>query len=130
MFAFTHADQVRSYTELRGAKRAAQAILGRGEAQELEITNLESGLVAALLTAVDGRHFHPYERIEQPAFSAPSISGFIPAYQRKRIGAVVYRALDHTSWLVLDTRTGGRRQVPTTKAACILTREMRFGLEL
>src|SRR4051812_15358111 len=72
---------------------------------ELEIVNSETRTVAFMCTPVQGRIFHPWERVETPAFAAPHFEGFYPAYTRKRIMATVYRAYDAEAempWLVHD----------------------------
>lgn len=95
---------------------------------EIEIVNSETGTVAFMCTPVQGRIFHPWERVETPAFAAPHFEGFYPAYTRKRIMATVYRAYDaeaELKWLVHDGRTGGKELVANTKAACALTKAMK-----
>jgi len=126
MFHFQIAgeDQPRTYDALGRAKQAANR-LAASKQLEVQVVDSTSAQVVHIATYVEGRYFHPFERVETPAVpNAREFKGFIPAYQRKRCGAVVYRALDERSWLVLDTVTGGRRRVATTKAACALTKAM------
>lgn len=95
---------------------------------ELEVvTDDEDGnpVVAYVATPVEGRNFHPYERVETPAFQAPHIEGYRPAYQRVRIGTVVYRKLDEKGWLVFNTQTGEKIEVATTAKAREITNRMR-----
>lgn len=95
---------------------------------ELEIVNTETNAVAFMCTPVQGRIFHPWERVETPAFAAPHFEGFFPAYTRKRIMATVYRAYDadaELKWLVHDGRTGNTQLVANTKQACALTKAMK-----
>jgi hypothetical protein len=122
-------DADRMFEQLGRAKTSANR-LAVSRQIEVEVVNLDDLTVAHLATYVEGRIFHPYERIELPKFSAPSLEGFRPAYTRKRIQATVYRALDHSGWLIHDGRTDGMAVVRTTKQACAVTNGMRAGDEL
>jgi predicted PhzF superfamily epimerase YddE/YHI9 len=100
---------------------------------ELEVVHTETNVVAFVATPVQGRLFHPWERVETPKFAAPHFEGWRPAYTRKRIEATVYRSYDEENelpWRVFDGRTKSFRDVATTKAACELTKAMRQGLTL
>jgi hypothetical protein len=114
----------RSYDNLGRARQYANSQAAKNQI-EIQVVDTTTSQVAHIATYVEGRYFHPFERVETPAVpNAREFKGFIPAYQRTRCGAVVYRALDKSSWLVLDTNTHGRRLVATTKAACALTKAM------
>jgi hypothetical protein len=118
----------RSYKNLGLAKSAANKMASSKQV-ELDVVDAD-GNVAFIATYVAGRYFFPFERVENATFTTPHIEGFRVAYTRRRIQATVYRALDEKSWLVRDGRTGGTLVVPTTKAACHLTTEMRLGRTL
>ena len=116
------------------ADRLAQEFGG-----EFEITHNETGVVAyltsqrAILKRDEGVHFVPWSRLETPRFAAPDIEGFYPAYTRKRIEAVVYRAYDNEAempWLVRDGRTGGTRLCANTTESRQLLTAMKNGLML
>lgn len=114
------------------AREAAQRV-AKELTVELEVIHVPTGAVAFVATYVEGRQFHPWERVETPAHQAPHFAGWRPAYQRKRIQATVYRSYDEDNelpWRVLDGRTGNHRDVANTKAACQLTKDMRGGLTL
>jgi hypothetical protein len=128
----------KTYQVLKAAKAFADKVAIE-QGIELEVVNTETGTVTyltspALIAKRDaGVHFVPWSRLETPKFAAPVVEGFYPAYNRVRVGAVVYRAYDEAAelpWMVLDTRTGGRQLVPTTKAARMVTNAMRAGLML
>jgi hypothetical protein len=100
---------------------------------EVEIVDAETNGVAHVATYVEGRHFHPWERVENIKFQHPHFEGFYPAYSRKRITTVVYRSYDDEAefpWRVWDGRTGGHLDVATTKAARLLCTEMKNGRQL
>lgn len=120
--------QVKNYERLNAAIEFANK-QAKELAEELEVVD-EDNRVAHVATYVDGRTFHPWERVETPKFAAPHFEGFRPAYTRKRIEAVVYRGVDERSWLVFDGRTGGQKIVATTKLACALTKQMAQGKTL
>lgn len=132
-------DNVRvEYPRLHDAKAKADR-LATTLGGELEVVNTETKEVAYLTSQRviakrdEGRHFVPWTRLETPTFSAPDIEGFYPAYTRKRIQAIVYRAYDADAelpWLVRDGRTGGTRLVPNTTASRKLLTAMRQGLLL
>jgi hypothetical protein len=87
----------------------------------------------AILKRDAGVHFVPWSRLETPKFTAPEIAGFYPAYTRKRIEAVVYRAYDNEAeqpWLVRDGRTGGTRLCANTTESRKLLTAMKNGLTL
>lgn len=87
----------------------------------------------AIAKREEGAHFVPWTRLETPAFDAPEIEGFYPAYTRKRIQAVVYRAYDAEAeqpWLVRDGRTGGTRLCANTTESRHLLTAMKEGLAL
>lgn len=116
------------------ADRLAQELGG-----EFEITHDETGVVAyltshrAILKRDEGVAFVPWTRLETPKFAAPEIEGFYPAYTRKRIEAVVYRAYDTEAdqpWLVRDGRTGGTRLCANTTESRKLLTAMKNGLML
>lgn len=121
--------QVREYGRLHDAVNKANA-LALEHTAEFEVVDTESQTVAHVATYVQGRHFHPFERVETPKFSAPHIEGYRPAYNRKRIEAVVYRSLDERSWLVRDGRTGGTRVCGNTVESRQLLTAMKNGLTL
>lgn len=84
---------------------------------ELQVVDAESKAVMYLTSPKAiakrdlGTHFTPFTRLETPGFTAPEITGFYPAYTRKRIEAVVYRAYDteaEMGWLVYDGREGAK----------------------
>ena len=99
--------------------------LSTEEGIELEVVHEETGAVIAVTSPLTPGHFVPWSRVETPKFVAPHLGAWRPAYTRKRVGAVVYRSLTSKSWLVLDTRTGGRIAVSTTKEAREITNKMR-----
>lgn len=92
---------------------------------ELEVVHEATGAVIAVTSPLTPGHFVPWTRVEAPRFAAPHLTDWRPAYTRKRVGAVVYRSLTSKSWLVLDTRTGGKIVVGTTKEAREITNKMR-----
>jgi len=116
-----HETTVKSETSFDAAIEA-----GNAAALDLktETEVVKDGDVIAVFSPVRGRQFHPWERVESPTFTAPHMEGFRPAYTRKRVQAVVYRSLEDASWLVLDCRTGGSVQVPSTYAARMITNKM------
>lgn len=95
------------------------------EGIELEVVHESTGAVIAVTSPLTPGHFVPWTRVETPKFVAPHFADWRPAYTRKRVGAVVYRSLTSKSWMVLDTRTGGREVVGTTKEAREITNRMR-----
>lgn len=100
--------------------------------RELKVVHTPTGAVVHVATYVPAEqdHFHPWERIEATprVDGTPDFEGYVPAYHRKRIPAVVYRPLEKgAEWLVWDGRSKNSVLVATTKAACTLTREMRQG---
>ena len=116
------------------ADRLAQDLGG-----EFEVVHKETEAVAyltsrrAILKRDEGVHFVPWSRLETPKFTAPDIDGYYPAYTRKRIEAVVYRAYDKDAdqpWLVWDGRTGGRRLCANTTESRHLLTAMKNGLLL
>lgn len=121
--------QTKTYQQLRAATEFANAKAVELSV-ELEVVETESETVAHVATPVQGRQFHPFERVETPKFSALHIEGYRPAYTRKRIEAVVYRSLDNSHWLVRDGRTGGRAQCANTTETRHLLTEMRNGRQL
>lgn len=126
MFHFTlgSEDQPRVYESLPRARAQANRLAAKRQV-EIEVIRDEDDQVVHIATYVEGRYFYPFERVETPGVpNARHFDGFIPAYQRKRAGAVVYRRLDEKAWLVHDTVTGGRRLVRSTRAACLLTNQM------
>jgi hypothetical protein len=133
MFTVQTEAGVKEYATLALAKQYANRA-AKSKGIELEVVNSETGSVAHMATYVEGRHFHPWERVETPKFQSPHFEGFYSAYTRPRVGAAVYRAYGDEAelkWLVWDGRTGGKRLVATTKAACALTKAMlREGLML
>ena len=101
--------------------------LSTSEGIELEVVHEATGAVIAVTSPLSPGHFVPWTRIETPGFVAPHLSDWRPAYSRKRSGAVVYRSLTSKTWLVLDTKTGGRVIVATTKEAREITNKMTKG---
>lgn len=99
--------------------------LSTSEGIELEVVHEATGAVIAVTSPLSPGHFVPWTRVETPKFVAPHFTDWRPAYTRKRVGAVVYRSLTSKSWMVLDTRTGGRMVVGTTKEAREITNSMR-----
>jgi len=121
--------QTKAYARLEKATEFAQAKAIELGA-EVEVIHDETQAVAFLATYVQGRHFHPWERVETPKHHAPHFEGWYSAYTRKRIEATVYRSYDEEAelkWRVYDGRTKRYLDVATTKAACKLTKEMRQG---
>lgn len=119
----------KTYERLNAATERAQKV-AIAEGVELEVVHQESGALAFLATPVQGRRFYPFERVETPKFAAPHIAGYRLAYTRRRIEAGVYRALDHSHWLVYDGRTKGTRKVANTTEARLLLTEMKNGKTL
>lgn len=119
-------DDLVTFEDLDVAKEFARGVAVEHSVELEVVTVNEDGetVVVYVATPVEGRAFHPWERVETPAFEAPHVEGFRPAYQRKRIGAVVYRKLSERGWLVLNTLTGERVEVTTTKAARLITNRM------
>ncbi len=99
--------------------------LSTEEGIELEVVHEATGAVIAVTSPLSPGHFVPWTRIETPKFVAPHMADWRPAYTRKRVGAVVYRSLTSKSWMVLDTRSGGREVVGTTREAREITNKMR-----
>lgn len=99
--------------------------LSTSENIELEVVHEATGAVIAVTSPLHVGSFTPWTRIETPKFVAPHLSEWRPAYTRKRVGAVVYRSLTAKAWMVLDTRTGGKIVVGTTKEAREITNRMR-----
>lgn len=133
MFTVQTAAGVKEYATLALAKQYANRA-AKSQHIELEVVAQETGAVAHVATYVEGRHFHPFERVQTPRTQSPHFDGFRPAYNRPKVGATVYRAYDpeaEMKWLVWDGRTNRTRLVATTKAACQLTKAMlREGLVL
>jgi hypothetical protein len=143
MYAITTTAQVQlpaneklEYARLHDATAKADALAARLVGAEFEVTETESRTVAyvtsqrAILKRDEGVHFVPWTRLEVPKFSAPEIAGFYPAYTRKRIEAVVYRAVDEDAelpWLVRDGRTGGTQLCANTTESRKLLTAMRNG---
>lgn len=115
------------FEELSDARELAERLATENKV-ELEVVHTATGAVAYVATYVTGRIFHAWERVETPRFEAPHIEGYRPAYQRVRIGAVVYRPLEKGEpWLVLHN---GRRYLrPTTAGAREVTNALRRGEE-
>jgi len=108
---------------------------------ELEVVDSDTNSVAyltsqkAIAKRDEGVWFTPFTRLETPKFTAPDISGFYPAYTRRRIEAVVYRAYDtdaEQGWLVWDGREGakGTKLCSNTTESRKLLTAMRHGLML
>jgi hypothetical protein len=145
MYAITTSAQVQlpanvrvSYQRLNDATAKADSLATQFGA-EFEVTHTETATVAyltsprAILKRDAGVHFVPWSRLETPKFGAPDIEGFYPAYTRKRIQAVVYRAYDNDAeqpWLVRDGRTGGTRLCANTTESRKLLTAMKQGLML
>jgi hypothetical protein len=126
------------YSRLNDATAKADA-LAHAHQGEFEVVHSETGTVAYLSSARAiakrdlGVWFVPWTRLETPKFSAPEIAGFYPAYTRKRIEAVVYRAYDDEAelpWMVRDGRTGGTRLCKNTTESRKLLTAMKNGLTL
>lgn len=133
MFKIQTEAGVKEYATLARAKEYANRA-ARSKRIELEVVAADTNAVVHVATYVEGRYFHPWERVETPKFQSPHFEGFRPAYTRPKVGATVYRAYDEEAelkWLVWDGRTGGKRLVASTKQACALTKAMlREGLTL
>jgi hypothetical protein len=133
MYTIALADQAtKEYARKDKAIEFANKV-ARRDAVELEVVDSETNAVVHVATPVEGRQFHPWERVETPKFQSPHFEGWRPAYTRSRIQATVYRSYDEEAelkWLVHDGRTGGKLEVATTKAARLLTTEMRHGRTL
>jgi hypothetical protein len=100
--------------------------------RELKVVHTATGAVVHVATFVpaEQEHFNPWERVEVTprVDGTPDFEGYVPAYHRKRIPAVVYRPLEKgAEWLVWDGRSTNSVLVPNTREACTLTREMRQG---
>lgn len=126
------------YKRLQDAAAKAD-VLALAHAAEFAVTEGESKTVAyltsprAIAKRDEGTHFVPWSRLETPKFSAPEIAGFYPAYTRKRIEAVVYRAYDADAelpWLVRDGRTGNTQLCANTTESRKLLTAMRQGKQL
>ena len=77
-------------------------------------------------TPVRDRIFHAFERVEDSKVEMPRIETHRVAYVRTRVGAAVYRPLTKGDpWLVVQPSTGLRREVPTTRAAGQVLKELR-----
>ena len=111
------------FDDLQAAVEAAQ-IIAREEGIELEVVHTETETAAAVVSPTTEGNFAPWHRVETPKFATPHLLQWRPAYSRKRVGAVVYRSLTAKAWMVLDTRTGGRRVVATTAEAREITNAM------
>lgn len=132
-FTITLPDAEPKTYQVRDAAVAFATKVSKEQGIELEVVDSETNSVVKVTTPVEGRHFHPWERVETPKFQSPHFEGWRPAYTRVRIQATVYRSYDAEAefpWLVHDGRTGGKLQVATTKAARLLTTEMKLGRTL
>jgi hypothetical protein len=130
MYTIQHQDTSFRFEDVAEASVKAQEWTNE-ESVELQVIHQATGAVVLVTTPIQpGHYFQPWQRIENPKFSAPYFEGFIPAYTRKRIQATVYRSQDHAGWRVHDGRTGNFVDVKTTKEACHLTTSMRKGQEL
>lgn len=124
--------QAKSYQRLDSATEFARKYASENTV-ELEVVHTETGAVAFVATYVEGRLFHPWERVETPRFAAPHFEGWRPAYTRKRIEATVYRSYDEDNelpWRVFDGRTKNYRDVANTTESRKLLTAMRHGLML
>lgn len=131
MYAITTAaGQATEFSILNDATKAANDLAADGHEVTVVSVATQAVVYVANARSVQGGAFNPWERVETPKFSAPNITGWVPAYTRKRICATVYRALEGRAWLIHDGRTGNTIQVPNTKVACETTKAMRFGLML
>lgn len=120
MYAITTPDAVHTREVFAEARELAET-LADARSAEFEVVHTETGAVAYVATPVHGRAFNPWERVETPKFQAPHIDGLRPAYTRRRIETVVYRKIDETGWVVLDTRSNTRYDVSTTAQARAIT---------
>lgn len=130
--------QTKAYQQLTAATQFADRFALENTV-EVEIVHDETDTVAYVTSARaiakrdEGVNFVPWTRLETPKFSAPDIAGYYPAYTRKRIEAVVYRAYDQEAempWLVRDGRTGGTRLCANTTESRQLLTAMKNGLHL
>ena len=120
------ATDVTEYAEFENLDQAKEHALALAieHGIELDVVDSDTGNVAHVATPVQGRHFHPWERVETPKFPARHIPGYRPAYTRKRINTVVYRNLSEPGWLVVNGDTGEETPAPTTAAARAITNRM------
>jgi hypothetical protein len=132
LITLPNGDAPKEYQKLDAAKDFANKKAKELEI-ELEVVDVDSSVVMHVATYVEGRYFHPWERVETPKFSAPHFEGWRPAYNRKRIEATVYRSYDEEAelpWMVHDGRTGGTRLMANTVVTRQLLTSMRQGLTL
>lgn len=111
--------------------RAAADQLTQSDHVEVQVIHVLTGALAYQTSphpAAQGvGEFDPWTRIERvPATWMPlAIEGYTLAYSRKRIQTAVYRPnVPGQGWLVDNFLTKERVEVPTTKAACAVTKRM------
>lgn len=113
-----------SYTDFPQVMAEADA-LAKKHSKEIQVLNTETDSIAYVATYVAGRTFNAWERVEVPKFEAKHIDGYVPAYQRVRIGAVVYRPLTKGEpWLVV-TSDGKKYEAANTAKARAITNKLR-----
>jgi hypothetical protein len=133
MYVINFQDQSFEYARLNDATKRADKLAGEGHEIVVMHAETEAAVYAVnprALAIKGGGYFYPWTRVETPKFVAPALTGWVPAYTRKRIQATVYRRQEGKGWLVVDGRTGGRQEVANTVEACELTKAMRHGLLL
>ena len=111
---------VSTFSKKARAIEAAEALKG----ESLVEVKTEAGTVVHEV-APAGTRAKPFTRTETVRVEgAEDIEGFVAAYQRTRVGAVVYRALDKSGYLVVQPSTGIRLEVANTTEARLATNEM------
>jgi hypothetical protein len=104
----------------RSSKPAAIALAETHKGSQEVTVVTSAGNTVHTVKAVTQRA-KPWTRTETPKFEAPEVEGFVAAYQRVRVGAVVYRALDKSGYLVLQPATGFRMEAENTTVAREIT---------
>ena len=132
MYTITLNGETTNYDDFVSAREAAD-LAATGLSLTVEVIHAETEVVAyatsprAILNKETGEHFVPWTRIENAPHPAPHFEGFVPAYNRKRVLATCYRALDGSGWRVHDGRNGEFEDRPNTTATRHLMTQMRLG---
>jgi hypothetical protein len=135
MYTITIDETTNTYEDFGSAREAADLTAQSGSLT-VEVIHAETDVVAyatsprAIANKETGEHFVPWTRIENAPHPAPHFPGFVPAYNRKRIMATCYRALDGSGWRVFDGRNGGYADCKNTTESRHLMTEMRLGRTL
>lgn len=130
MYVINFQDQSFEYARLNDATKRADKLASEGHEIVVKHAETEAAVYAVNPRALEvkgGGYFYPWTRVETPKFVAPALTGWVPAYTRKRIQATVYRRHEGKGWRIHDGRTGNTVDAANTKEACLITKEMRLG---